>query len=161
MATFRKGVTICLTLTCFVSLCICDCFQHQDLSSWSSADELDTSGSLSPVSGRSTPSHRRSVMFISTCTCCYMRTRCLETPKSKCPKCPSEGQIHPCHPKISPHALQIFLHLHNQRYAPSLWILNFFPAFCSSCMLSISRQFPEISSFLTFLLLPSFSWQAF
>uniref|UniRef100_A0A3P9C737 KASH domain-containing protein n=1 Tax=Maylandia zebra TaxID=106582 RepID=A0A3P9C737_9CICH len=33
---------------------------QQDLSSWSSADELDTSGSLSPVSGRSTPSHRRS-----------------------------------------------------------------------------------------------------
>uniref|UniRef100_UPI0037E92F69 nesprin-1 isoform X2 n=1 Tax=Semicossyphus pulcher TaxID=241346 RepID=UPI0037E92F69 len=34
---------------------------QQDLSSWSSADELDTSGSLSPVSGRSTPSRRRSV----------------------------------------------------------------------------------------------------
>uniref|UniRef100_A0A673K6N5 KASH domain-containing protein n=1 Tax=Sinocyclocheilus rhinocerous TaxID=307959 RepID=A0A673K6N5_9TELE len=33
---------------------------QQDLSSWSSADELDTSGSLSPVSGRSTPSRRRS-----------------------------------------------------------------------------------------------------
>ncbi|XP_041108343.1 nesprin-1 isoform X15 [Polyodon spathula] len=31
-----------------------------DLSSWSSADELDTSGSLSPISGRSTPSRRRS-----------------------------------------------------------------------------------------------------
>ncbi|XP_060128741.1 nesprin-1 isoform X4 [Zootoca vivipara] len=30
-----------------------------DLSSWSSADELDTSGSLSPVSGRSTPSRQR------------------------------------------------------------------------------------------------------
>ncbi|XP_032356678.1 nesprin-1 isoform X1 [Etheostoma spectabile] len=33
---------------------------QQDLSSWSSADELDTSGSLSPLSGRSTPSRRRS-----------------------------------------------------------------------------------------------------
>ncbi|XP_036405258.1 nesprin-1-like isoform X10 [Megalops cyprinoides] len=33
---------------------------QQDLSSWSSADELDTSGSVSPVSGRSTPSRRRS-----------------------------------------------------------------------------------------------------
>ncbi|XP_053365696.1 nesprin-1 isoform X2 [Clarias gariepinus] len=33
---------------------------QQDLSSWSSADELDTSGSLSPVSGRSTPSRHRS-----------------------------------------------------------------------------------------------------
>ncbi|KAJ0008745.1 hypothetical protein NQD34_016160 [Periophthalmus magnuspinnatus] len=33
---------------------------QQDLSSWSSADDLDTSGSLSPVSGRSTPSRRRS-----------------------------------------------------------------------------------------------------
>ncbi|XP_029114386.1 nesprin-1 isoform X5 [Scleropages formosus] len=32
---------------------------QQDLSSWSSADELDTSGSLSPVSGRSTPSRQR------------------------------------------------------------------------------------------------------
>ncbi|KAJ8270593.1 hypothetical protein GJAV_G00116870 [Gymnothorax javanicus] len=31
-----------------------------DLSSWSSADELDTSGSLSPASGRSSPSRRRS-----------------------------------------------------------------------------------------------------
>ncbi|KAM6463512.1 nesprin-1-like isoform 1-T1 [Liasis olivaceus] len=30
-----------------------------DLSSWSSADELDTSGSLSPVSGRSTPSRQK------------------------------------------------------------------------------------------------------
>ncbi|XP_075718991.1 nesprin-1 isoform X3 [Rhinoderma darwinii] len=30
-----------------------------ELSSWSSADELDTSGSLSPVSGRSTPSRER------------------------------------------------------------------------------------------------------
>ncbi|XP_069462898.1 nesprin-1 isoform X17 [Ambystoma mexicanum] len=30
-----------------------------ELSSWSSADELDTSGSLSPVSGRSTPSRHR------------------------------------------------------------------------------------------------------
>ncbi|XP_074846464.1 nesprin-1 isoform X2 [Carettochelys insculpta] len=30
-----------------------------DLSSWSSADELDTSGSLSPASGRSTPSRQR------------------------------------------------------------------------------------------------------
>nr|XP_029531763.1 nesprin-1-like isoform X2 [Oncorhynchus nerka] len=35
---------------------------QQDLSTWSSADELDsTSGSISPVSGRSTPSRRRSV----------------------------------------------------------------------------------------------------
>uniref|UniRef100_A0A8C7ULC6 Spectrin repeat containing, nuclear envelope 1b n=1 Tax=Oncorhynchus mykiss TaxID=8022 RepID=A0A8C7ULC6_ONCMY len=34
---------------------------QQDLSTWSSADELDsTSGSISPVSGRSTPSRRRS-----------------------------------------------------------------------------------------------------
>ncbi|XP_061899190.1 nesprin-1-like isoform X1 [Entelurus aequoreus] len=34
---------------------------QQDLSSWSSADDLDTgSGSLSPASGRSTPSRRRS-----------------------------------------------------------------------------------------------------
>ncbi|XP_039603730.1 nesprin-1-like isoform X8 [Polypterus senegalus] len=31
-----------------------------DLSSWSSTDELDTSGSLSPASGRTTPSRRRS-----------------------------------------------------------------------------------------------------
>ncbi|XP_045579617.1 nesprin-1 isoform X1 [Salmo salar] len=35
---------------------------QQDLSTWSSADELDTtSGSISPVSSRSTPSRRRSV----------------------------------------------------------------------------------------------------
>ncbi|XP_073726049.1 nesprin-1 isoform X5 [Misgurnus anguillicaudatus] len=34
---------------------------QQDLSSWSSTDDLDTSGSLSPVSGRSTPSRQRSV----------------------------------------------------------------------------------------------------
>ncbi|RXM34120.1 Nesprin-1 [Acipenser ruthenus] len=34
-----------------------------DLSSWSSADELDTSGSLSPISGRSSPSRRRSVTY--------------------------------------------------------------------------------------------------
>ncbi|XP_035277106.1 nesprin-1-like isoform X12 [Anguilla anguilla] len=33
---------------------------QQDLSSWSSADELDTSGSASPASGRSTPSRRPS-----------------------------------------------------------------------------------------------------
>ncbi|XP_059374492.1 nesprin-1-like isoform X2 [Carassius carassius] len=33
---------------------------QQDLSSWSSVDDLDTSGSLSPVSGRSTPSRQRS-----------------------------------------------------------------------------------------------------
>uniref|UniRef100_A0A8C7X1J4 Nesprin-1 n=1 Tax=Oryzias sinensis TaxID=183150 RepID=A0A8C7X1J4_9TELE len=33
---------------------------QQDLSSWSSADDLDTSGSLSPASGRSTPSRQRS-----------------------------------------------------------------------------------------------------
>ncbi|XP_076155328.1 nesprin-1 isoform X4 [Alosa pseudoharengus] len=33
---------------------------QQDLSSWSSTDELDTSGSQSPVSGASTPSRRRS-----------------------------------------------------------------------------------------------------
>ncbi|XP_060061301.1 nesprin-1 isoform X3 [Erinaceus europaeus] len=32
---------------------------QQDLSSWSSADELDTSGSVSPVSGRSTPNRQR------------------------------------------------------------------------------------------------------
>uniref|UniRef100_G1QE34 KASH domain-containing protein n=1 Tax=Myotis lucifugus TaxID=59463 RepID=G1QE34_MYOLU len=32
---------------------------QQDLSSWSSADELDTSGSLSPTSGRSTPNRQR------------------------------------------------------------------------------------------------------
>ncbi|XP_059691375.1 nesprin-1-like isoform X2 [Gavia stellata] len=32
-----------------------------ELSSWSSADELDTSGSVSPVSGRSTPSRQRTV----------------------------------------------------------------------------------------------------
>uniref|UniRef100_A0A4W5RRV1 Spectrin repeat containing, nuclear envelope 1b n=1 Tax=Hucho hucho TaxID=62062 RepID=A0A4W5RRV1_9TELE len=37
---------------------------QQDLSTWSSADELDTtSGSISPVSGRSTPSRRRSVTY--------------------------------------------------------------------------------------------------
>ncbi|XP_049759928.1 nesprin-1 isoform X14 [Elephas maximus indicus] len=32
---------------------------QQDLSSWSSADELDTSGSMSPTSGRSTPNRQR------------------------------------------------------------------------------------------------------
>ncbi|KAM9666886.1 nesprin-1 isoform 13-T17 [Trichechus inunguis] len=32
---------------------------QQDLSSWSSADELDTSGSMSPTSGRSTPNQQR------------------------------------------------------------------------------------------------------
>ncbi|XP_044527655.1 nesprin-1 isoform X1 [Gracilinanus agilis] len=32
-----------------------------DLSSWSSADELDTSGSVSPVSGRSTPNRQKTV----------------------------------------------------------------------------------------------------
>ncbi|KAM8787975.1 nesprin-1-like isoform 3-T3 [Rhynchonycteris naso] len=32
---------------------------QQDLSSWSSADELDTSGSVSPTSGRSTPNRQR------------------------------------------------------------------------------------------------------
>ncbi|XP_026643178.1 nesprin-1 isoform X9 [Microtus ochrogaster] len=34
---------------------------QQDLSSWSSADELDTSGSMSPTSGRSTPNRQKSV----------------------------------------------------------------------------------------------------
>ncbi|KAM6186414.1 nesprin-1 isoform 9-T9 [Rhynchocyon petersi] len=34
---------------------------QQDLSSWSSADELDTSGSMSPTSGRSTPNRQRTV----------------------------------------------------------------------------------------------------
>ncbi|XP_045150652.1 nesprin-1 [Echinops telfairi] len=34
---------------------------QQDLSSWSSADELDTSGSVSPASGRSTPSRQSTV----------------------------------------------------------------------------------------------------
>nr|KAF6462350.1 hypothetical protein HJG59_011373 [Molossus molossus] len=34
---------------------------QQDLSSWSSADELDTSGSVSPTSGRSTPNRQRTV----------------------------------------------------------------------------------------------------
>ena len=48
-------------------------FLCQDLSSWSSADELDTSGSLSPVSGRSTPSRRRSVMYTPPRTRCSMR----------------------------------------------------------------------------------------
>ncbi|KAM5166613.1 nesprin-1 isoform 3-T3 [Callospermophilus lateralis] len=33
---------------------------QQDLSSWSSADELDTSGSVSPASGRSTPNRQKS-----------------------------------------------------------------------------------------------------
>lgn len=33
---------------------------QQDLSSWSSADELDTSGSVSPTSGRSTPNRQKS-----------------------------------------------------------------------------------------------------
>ncbi|TNN53319.1 Nesprin-1 [Liparis tanakae] len=37
---------------------------QQDLSSWSSADDLDTSGSLSPVSGRSTPSRQRSLAML-------------------------------------------------------------------------------------------------
>ncbi|XP_062953062.1 nesprin-1 isoform X2 [Cynocephalus volans] len=32
---------------------------QQDLSSWSSADDLDTSGSVSPTSGRSTPNRQR------------------------------------------------------------------------------------------------------
>ncbi|XP_070652505.1 nesprin-1 isoform X4 [Bos indicus] len=32
---------------------------QQDLSSWSSADELDTSGSVSPTSGRSTPNRQK------------------------------------------------------------------------------------------------------
>nr|XP_020142863.1 nesprin-1 isoform X9 [Microcebus murinus] len=32
---------------------------QQDLSSWSSADELDTSGSVSPASGRSTPNRQK------------------------------------------------------------------------------------------------------
>ncbi|XP_068841653.1 nesprin-1-like isoform X2 [Capricornis sumatraensis] len=34
---------------------------QQDLSSWSSADELDTSGSVSPTSGRSTPNRQKTV----------------------------------------------------------------------------------------------------
>ncbi|XP_008578910.1 PREDICTED: nesprin-1 isoform X2 [Galeopterus variegatus] len=34
---------------------------QQDLSSWSSADDLDTSGSVSPTSGRSTPNRQRTV----------------------------------------------------------------------------------------------------
>lgn len=38
-------------------------FFLQDLSSWSSADELDTSGSVSPTSGRSTPNRQKSVTF--------------------------------------------------------------------------------------------------
>ncbi|XP_051020630.1 nesprin-1 isoform X4 [Acomys russatus] len=33
---------------------------QQDLSSWSSADEVDTSGSVSPTSGRSTPNRQKS-----------------------------------------------------------------------------------------------------
>ncbi|KAG7263974.1 hypothetical protein CRUP_026775 [Coryphaenoides rupestris] len=37
---------------------------QQDLSSWSSTDDLDTSGSVSPASGRSTPSRRRSLLLL-------------------------------------------------------------------------------------------------
>jgi len=47
---------------------------RQDLSSWSSADELDTSGSLSPVSGRSTPSRQRSVTHTHTHTRTHTHT---------------------------------------------------------------------------------------
>uniref|UniRef100_A0A672NJW8 Nesprin-1-like n=1 Tax=Sinocyclocheilus grahami TaxID=75366 RepID=A0A672NJW8_SINGR len=46
---------------------------QQDLSSWSSADELDTSGSLSPVSGRSTPSLAH--LNVSTSLCRLMCSR--------------------------------------------------------------------------------------
>lgn len=69
----------------------------QDLSSWSSADDLDTSGSLSPVSGRSTPSRRRSVTHSNTLTHTYLlalpallKSRCWVTPSHSnlCPKCP-------------------------------------------------------------------------
>ncbi|MGH0176243.1 UNVERIFIED_CONTAM: hypothetical protein FKN15_004424 [Acipenser sinensis] len=50
-----------------------------DLSSWSSADELDTCGSLSPNSGSSTPSRRRSVTynsFISNMSQCGGSVKC-------------------------------------------------------------------------------------
>lgn len=62
-------------LSLFFSLSLYKRFLRQDLSSWSSADDLDTSGSLSPVSGRSTPSRRRSVTYTSTCTCCSVRSQ--------------------------------------------------------------------------------------
>lgn len=128
------------------------CFYHQDLSSWSSADELDTSGSLSPVSGRSTPSRRRSVTLSRTCTCYSMRARCLVTParthKVTCaPNAPTEDQIHPCHPKISP---LTFLHLHNPLYSPSFWIQNSCPAFySSSCMFPRETWKSFLSNFIS------------
>lgn len=68
----------CVSL--LLSLSLCKCYLCQDLSSWSSADELDTSGSLSPLSGRSTPSRRRSVTYTSTCTCCSMRSQVFSYP---------------------------------------------------------------------------------
>lgn len=53
---------------------------RQDLSSWSSADDLDTSGSLSPVSGRSTPSRRRSVTYTPACTRRSVRSQVFGVP---------------------------------------------------------------------------------
>lgn len=77
--TFPMSLTISLLL----SLALCKRFLCQDLSSWSSADELDTSGSLSPVSGRSTPSRRRSVTHTLTCARCSMRGQVFSYP-SEC-----------------------------------------------------------------------------
>lgn len=79
---FFRGTDFCqplifhvFTFSLLLSLSLCKRFLCQDLSSWSSADELDTSGSLSPVSGRSTPSRRRSVTYTPTCTCCSMKSQ--------------------------------------------------------------------------------------
>lgn len=86
----------------------------QDLSSWSSADELDTSGSLSPVSGRSTPSRRRSVTYTPPWAlyrdALWEARRGQAVPAVTCapetppflPTSPINGHTHPCHPRVSP-----------------------------------------------------------
>lgn len=91
----------------------------KDLSSWSSADELDTtSGSISPVSGRSTPSRRRSVTYSSPSgvTWCSTRRKMFGTPRKPqtvhhlCPRMqrPVFSSLRPCrvtpshHPRTSP-----------------------------------------------------------
>lgn len=68
------------------------------MSSWSSADELDTSGSVSPTSGRSTPNRQRTVTFHwsfsvgpwegtlgSNGICSYLRVRRLPPGKQESP----------------------------------------------------------------------------
>lgn len=129
IAPLKKKTTfslICLLLFHFLCLYSLQKNAPQDLSSWSSADELDTSGSLSPVSGRSTPSRRRSVTYTPPCPLCSTRSQsrssgpcsdlCPRKPTSPLPSphhpplppppsiLPYQRPYSPCHPRVSPPA---------------------------------------------------------